>query len=340
MSRTTIKDVAAEAGVSLGTASRALSGNGSIAAPTRERVLAAARRLNFVPNAQAGSLRSERTRTIGLLIPDIRNPFFAELAHVVERRARSEGLSVMLCSADEDPQQMHDYATVLRRQRVDGIIVAPFSTARDSLRELQGSGTPLVFLDRTIPGMGVPAVVSDTRDAIADAVRYLVDQGARRIGYISGPSETTTGVERLAEFRAAAAASGVDVEIAHGDFQEHSGRLGMRSLLARGVDGVLASDSLMTIGAFKECRAAGVKPVQDLPFVGFDDIAPFALLQPSLPLICQDLHSMGTAAVQMLLTQLAGVTSSQELRLEAHLKLPSGSEADSAQPIDPHHHES
>lgn len=340
MSRTTIKDVAAEAGVSLGTASRALSGNGSIAAPTRERVLAAARRLNYVLNAQAGSLRSDRTRTIGLLIPDIRNPFFAELAHVVEQSARAEGLGVMLCSANEDPQQMHDYATVLRRQRVDGIIVAPFSTARESLQELQDSGMPLVFLDRTIPGMEVPAVVSDTRAAIAEAVTYLVAQGARKVGYISGPSETTTGVERLAEFRAAAEAAGVAVEIALGDFQERSGRLGMQSLLARGVDAVLAADSLMTIGAFKACRAAGVTPVQDLPFVGFDDIAPFALLQPPLPLICQDLHAMGTSAVRLLLAQLGGQTSSSELRLEAHLQLPAATGADAPQPIDRDHHES
>lgn len=340
MSRTTIKDVAAEAGVSLGTASRALSGNGSVAASTRERVLAAAHRLNFVPNGQAGSLRSERTRTIGLLIPDIRNPFFAELAHVVEQGARAEGLAVMLCSANEDPEQMQDHATVLRRHRVDGIIVAPFSTARESLQDLRDSGVPLVFLDRTIPGMGVPSVVSDTRRAITEAVTHLRSQGARNIGYISGPSETTTGVERLAEFRAAADAAGVRVEVAHGDFQEHSGRVGMRRLLERHVDAVLASDSLMTIGAFKECRSAGITPVKDLPFVGFDDIAPFALLQPALPLICQDLHAMGTSAVELLLAQLVGESPSRELRLQAHLKLPAAPEPGSQDSIHQDHHES
>ncbi|HLS33452.1 MAG TPA: LacI family DNA-binding transcriptional regulator [Brevibacterium sp.] len=107
-SRPTIKDIAAEAGVALGTASRALSGNGSIAAETRERMLAAAERLDFIPNAQARSLRSERTETMGLLIPDVRNPFFAELAHVVEREVRSSGLSVRLCNADEDPDLMRE----------------------------------------------------------------------------------------------------------------------------------------------------------------------------------------------------------------------------------------
>ncbi|MDO5617895.1 LacI family DNA-binding transcriptional regulator [Kocuria sp.] len=340
MSRTTIKDVAAEAGVSLGTASRALSGNGSVAAPTRERVLLVARRLNFVPNGQAGSLRSERTNTIGLLIPDIRNPFFAELAHVVEQGMRAEGLSVILCSANEDPEQMHDYATVLRRQRVDGIIVAPFSTAREPLQELRETGMPLVFLDRTIPGMGVPAVVSDTRIAIAEAVTYLVAQGAQKIGYISGPSGTTTGVERLAEFHAAAEDAGIAAEVAHGDFQELSGRLGMRSLLSKGINAVLAADSLMTIGAFKECRAAGIMPVRDLPFVGFDDIAPFALLQPPLPLICQDLQAMGASAVELLLAQLAGEKPSSQLRLQAHLRLPVDSRISLPNHVDQNCHES
>lgn len=322
MPSTTIKDIAAEAGVAVGTASRALSGNGSIAAPTRERVLEAAHRLNYVPNGQAGSLRSERTMTIGLLIPDIRNPFFAELAHIVERGARAAGFSVMLCSADEDPDQMRDYALVLRRQRVDGIIVAPFSTARESLLELKDSGIPLVFIDRTIPDLGVSAVVSATGTAIRAAVAHLVDDGARRIGCISGPSQTTTGIERLTEFTAAAADAGVDARIVHGDFQECSGRLGMRALLSEGVDAVLAADSLMTLGAVKECLAAGIVPVRDLRFIGFDDIAPLALLQPPLPLICQDIEAMGSAAVRLLSAQLAGEPPTEEIRLEARLRFP------------------
>src|SRR5690625_1897688 len=154
MSRPTIKDIAAEAGVALGTASRALSGKGAVAAETRQRVLAAAERLQYIPNAQARALRSERTETIGLLIPDVRNPFFAELAHVVEREARTAGLSVVLCSANEDPDLMRDYMLVLRRQRVDGIIVAPFSTAQDVLTTVKDAGMPLVLVDRPSPGMG------------------------------------------------------------------------------------------------------------------------------------------------------------------------------------------
>ncbi|MGP9604622.1 MULTISPECIES: LacI family DNA-binding transcriptional regulator [unclassified Brachybacterium] len=331
MSKPTIKDIAAEAGVALGTASRALSGNGSVAPETRERVLAAAERLNYIPNALARSLRSERSETIGLLIPDVRNPFFAELAHVVEREARSLGLSVVLCSANEDPALMRDYTLVLRRQQVDGIIVAPFSTARDTLLAVQDAGMPLVFVDRTIPGMGVPAVVSDTGPAISDAVAQLAVGGAQRLGFLSGPSQTTTGVERLAEFIAAAKATGIDTVIQHGDFQEESGRRGMRDLLEAGVDSVLTADSRMTLGAVRECLETGIVPVRDLPFIGFDDISPFALLQPPLPLICQDLEGMATTAVQLIQAQLRGESPHTEHRLPAQLRIPAALTVHTAQ---------
>lgn len=331
MSRTTIKDIAAAAGVALGTASRALSGNGSVAPATRDRVLAAAEKLEYIPNAQARSLRSERTETIGLLIPDVLNPFFAELAHVVEREARASGLSVVLCSADEDPEQMRDYTVVLRRQRVDGIIVAPFSTARRSLSSLQETGTPLVFVDRTIPEMGVPAVVSDTGPAIREAVSHLVADGAEFIGCISGPSQTTTGTERLAEFTAAAEDAGVEVHIRPGDFREASGREGMRALLSRGVDAVLTADSRMTLGAVQECLESGIVPARDLRFIGFDDISPFALLRPPLPLICQDLEAMATTAVHLLNAQLRGESPTAEHRIPAHLRLPPAPTASEAE---------
>lgn len=283
-------------------------------------MLAAAERLHYIPNAQARSLRSERTESLGLLIPDVRNPFFAELAHVVEREARAAGLSVLLCSANEDPELMAEYVLVLRRQRVDGIIVAPFATAQDTLATVKEAGIPLVFVDRTIPEMGVPAVVSDTGPAIHDAVRTLVAGGAQRLGFLSGPAQTTTGVERLAEFTDAATAAGVETVIQQGDFQEEAGRRGMQALLAAEVDAVLTADSRMTLGAVRECLEQGITPAGDLPFIGFDDIAPFALLRPPLPLICQDLEGMATTAVELLTAQPEGEAPAAEHRLPAHLR--------------------
>lgn len=302
----TIKDIAAAAGVAVGTASRALSGSGSIAPATRDRVLDAAKALNYIPNAQARALRSERTHTIGLLIPDVRNPYFGDLAHFIEAEARAHGFSVLLCSANEDPTLMHDYVRVLRHQRVDGIIAAPFFSARACLEELHDSGIPLVFVDRSIPDLDIPAVVSDTSAAIAAAVTDLHERGARTVGYISGPHDTSTGRERLDEFVRAAATLGVATQIVEGDFQEESGRLGMATLLDSGIDAVVAADSFMTLGALRTCLERQLLPGRDLTLVGFDETPASLLMRPALPLIIQGIEQMGTAAVGFLRSALAG----------------------------------
>src|SRR5690606_38401393 len=143
---------------------------------------AAAERLDFIPNAQARSLRSERTETIGLLIPDVRNPFFAELAHVVEREVRSSGLSVRLCNADEDPDLMRECTFVLRRQRVDGMIRGPPPPGREALPAGQGAAVPAVVVARALPGMGVPAVVSGIRRAIPGGGRPPCRRGGGERG--------------------------------------------------------------------------------------------------------------------------------------------------------------
>lgn len=296
----TIKDVATHAGVSLGTASRALSGTGSVAAATRQRVLEAADALNYVPNAHAGSLRTDRTATLGLLLPDVRNPYFGDLAHWLERSARPLGLSLLLATADENPQLMREHIRVLRGQRVDGIIAAPFFSAREDLAALHRSGMPLVFVDRMIPDLDVPAVISDTAPAIEQAVADLADRGAQRIGCISGPQDTSTGRARLAEVIAAASAHAIDLEVIAGDFQEASGHRAMSRFLPAGIDAVIAADSLMTVGAMRACLDAGLVPGRDIRLVGFDRTPATAIMRPALPLVTQDIEAMAAGAVARL----------------------------------------
>lgn len=317
MGRATIKDIAAAAEVSLATASRALSGTGSVSHGARERVLAAAEQLGYVPNGQARALRSERTQTIGLLIPDVRNLYFAELAHEIELALRQDGLSLVLCTANEDPEQMRIDADLLLRQRVDGIIIAPFFSGRPSVQKLLDAEVPLVFVDRTIDDMGVPAVISSTRQAITDAVEDLRASGARRIGYISGPSDTSTGRERKKEFCDAATAFGLEIETVDGDFRERSGTHGMNILLSRGVDAVLAADSSMTLGAVRACLDRSLVPGRDIALTGFDDVDQLSFVRPTLPLVCQDIGRMARIAVERLRQQLAGVPCPTRTRIDA-----------------------
>ncbi len=316
--RTTIREVAAAAGVSLGTASRALSGSGAVAPETRERVLAAAAELDFRPNGHARSLRSSHSKSVGLLIPDVRNPYFAQLAHEVELDARSRGVSTLLCNADEDPDQLRHYVEVLRERRVDGVIVAPFLDAEKSLTRLRADGIPTVYVDRFIPGSDTASVTGDTAEAIGQAVGLLASLGHTVIGCISGPEQTSTGRERRQQIEDAAQAQGLDLVTVQGDFQEESGRRGADELLRRGVAAIIAADSLMTLGALRACRAHGVTLGSDIDLIGFDDIPVFTLTTPTMTVIDQDIERMAHEATAMLAALQAGedVTS---VRLPATL---------------------
>lgn len=311
MQTTTIRDVAARAGVSVATVSRVLSDHPSTSPASRAKVLAAATELGFRPNAQARSLRKTRTNTIGVLVSDVRNPFFAEIAHTVAQTAIASDIATLLCNADESTEQQDHCLDLLVSQRVDGMIVTPQGDGSGSLREVLTLGLPVVFVDRTIDGVDVPSVTSDNRTGITEAVAHLADLGHRRIGYVAGPQETSTGRERLASYRQAVADLGLDGDpelIYQGDFQAASGVAGAKALLdlADPPTAMLAADSLMTFGVLRECQERGVRIGADLSVIGYDDIDTFGMVHPPLTVIAHDPARMGALAVAMIRDLLAG----------------------------------
>lgn len=323
MRAVTIHDVAALAGVSAATASRVLSGHPATSLDSRTRVAAAATELGFRPNAQARSLRKTRTDTIGVVVSDIRNPFFAEIAHTAEQRAREAGLATLLCNANESTDQQDMYLDLLVTQRVDGIIVAPQGDGSGSLREVLALDIPTVFVDRTIEGVDVPSITSDNVTGIADAVAHLVGLGHRRIGYVAGPQATSTGRQRLTAFRDAVARQGADADptlVFQGDFQVSSGVDGARHLLDLDdpPTALLAADSLMTLGVLTVCRERAVTIPEELSVVGYDDIDAFQLVSPQITVIPHDPARTGELAVEMLTRTLAGEPP-ESVVLDAHL---------------------
>ncbi|CAA9261369.1 MAG: Transcriptional regulator, LacI family [uncultured Arthrobacter sp.] len=310
MKQITIKDVADAAGVSKATASRVLSGHPATSQEARKAVEAAAGRLGFRPNAQARSLRKTRTQTIGLLLPDVRNPFFGDLAHAVEQRARSFGYMTLFGNANENVAQQDEYIDVMLSQRVDGVIAAPQGDG-GNLDQLLRSGVPVVFVDRVLDTMEVPSVSPDNSTGIHDAVKHLTARGHRRIGYIAGPQSTSTGRERLRSYKEALAATGADTDaelIFLGDFQAASGAEGARTLLdlPNPPTALLAADSLMSIGAVGVCNERGIAIGPDLAFVAHDDIDAFNLINPPLTVIAHDIDAMGRLAVDMLMSVIGG----------------------------------
>src|SRR4051794_24367768 len=222
-----IKDVAAHAGVSVATVSRVLNSNPSVTQLTRDRVYAAMAALNYRPNAVARSLRTEATKTLGLIIGDILNPFFTELARAVEDEAREAGYTVVIGNADERANQQDHYVRTLLEQRVDGLIICPTAEVTPLVEEVSRSGLPLVFLDRTLPGIDVPSVRADGTQAIMELIAHLRTLGHRRIAFISGPGILSTGRERTQAFLAAAAREGLEIPeeyVQAGDFRAASGQ--------------------------------------------------------------------------------------------------------------------
>lgn len=318
----TIKDVAAHAGVSVGTASRVLSGNPSTSASSRERVQAAVAELGYRPDARARSLRSTRSHTVGLLVSDIRNPFFADVAHGAEQAALRSSLVTLLANANEDVRQQDAYLESFLTQRVDGIIIAPQGQDSAHLRTL-ARDVPLVFVDRTVEGFDVPSVTTDNARGIEQAVAHLAERGHHRIGYIGGPRAISTGRARYEAFVEAIRHHGLDEApglITRGDFQVASGTRAAELLLSadKPPTALLAADSLMAIGALKALRRRGVRIGSDVDVVAFDDIEWFSELNPPLTVVSHDAEAMGSTAMRLLLDVMSG-GEPQSVVLPTHL---------------------
>ncbi|MFJ6655947.1 LacI family DNA-binding transcriptional regulator [Streptomyces sp. NPDC091377] len=326
-----IKDVAAAAGVSVATVSRVLNAHPSVSADARARVLAAVEALGYRPNAVARSLRTDQTRTLGLVIPDVLNPYFTELARSVEDEARALGYSVIIGNADERPEIQDHHVRTLLDRRIDGLLVSPTDSPTASpadggtplLADAARAGTPMVFVDRWIPGVDVPVVRSDGRAAVRDLVAHLHALGHRRLAIIAGPPSTTTGSERVDAFREAMAEYGIplpDAWIGQGDFQAESGRRATEAFLAlpEPPEVVFAADNLMALGALDALRARGLRVPDDIALAAFDDIRWFVHTDPPITAIAQPTGELGRAAVRALVDVIEG-RSPRSVTLPARL---------------------
>jgi DNA-binding LacI/PurR family transcriptional regulator len=311
--RPTIHAVAEAASVAISTVSYALNGSPRIATETRERVLAAAARLGYEPNEAARSLKRRRSGAIGLIVPDLINPFFATVAAAVEEEARSAGLVLVLCSSDARTEREAQYASLLRSQRLDGVIhlsgTGVPSAALVALAEIE----PIVFVDERVPGMDAAFVGSDNRTGARDAARHVLACGHRRLGIIAGPSGLWTAAERLAGYREAFAEIGLDpasVQVAEGDYRIDSGYAAARQLLGGSrptrPTALLVANDLMAIGACRYAQDARLRVPDDLGVVGYDDVPLAALVTPALTTVRQPAFEMGRCAARLLLDRIAG----------------------------------
>jgi LacI family transcriptional regulator len=269
----------------------------------------AIRTLRFHPNVFARSLRRKRSDTIGHLIPDITNPYFAEAAKGVEDAAQRAGLAVLLCDSENDPDREVRYLDILKDRRVDGLL---YVTAGDgsSLRSIW-RGAPLVIMDREVPGVQAASVTTDNEQGAFEVTRLLLAAGHRRVGFLAGPRRLEPARLRLRGYRRALRLAGVADDakwIRRCPFTVEGGRLAMEALLrvAPPPTAVVASNDVMALGAIQAAEKAGLRVPDDISVVGFDDIPLAALTRPPLTTVAQPVRRMGEVAVELLLAQLRG----------------------------------
>ena len=305
----TIKDVAREAKVSVGTASQALGDSPAVRESTRHRVLAVAKRLRYQPSALARGLVTRRTHTVGLLISDIANPFFIRAVRAVEDVAQEKGYNVILCNTDEDPTKETQYLRVLVEKRVDGIILATTAGTLQAVRDVRWRRIPLVLFDRELPGIATNVVKVDGVLGGRLGTEHLLGLGHRRIAIIHGPVVRSTGAERLQGYLLALRAAGVRPDpalIREGNFKQDSGRELARQFLDHSPrpTALFCTNNLMTVGALQALGERGVRIPSDLSLVGYDDMEWWTLTHPPLTTVGQPVYDLGSEAMRLLLEQI------------------------------------
>lgn len=320
----TIIDVAAQAGVSTATVSRVLSQPDRVAPPTRERVIAAVRLLDYRPNVAARALRTLRAAKILLTVPDISNPFFASVIRGAEEAARDAGYAVIVGDTRHDPEVEDQYAEMLSRREVDGLIFLGhrLPASLEAFVSRKGSAAPIVNGCEYSPDLGVPSVHIDNAAASAEAMDHLFDLGHRAIGIITGPRISPISRDRLAGAVGAAEHRGLRdrLLVRVGDYSAESGFQQARDLLAQGITTLFCFSDEMAMGALGAVDGAGLSCPRDVSVMGFDDLPLARYLHPPLTTIAQPKGLIGRRTVELLVDILRGAANPRE-QVTLHHKL-------------------
>lgn len=313
MSRLTMEEIARLAGVSKSTVSKVFSNDERISATTRNKVLKIAKKFNYRPSKIPGSLKSKKTRAIGLMLPNIMNPFFPGIIKGVEDVALENGYMVVFCNTDEQIEKETLYFQMFEDRWIDGIIISGVTgeskEEKRYIQELHRKGIHLVLIDREIEGYFTNVVMIDNRGAAFKATKHLLDLGHRRIGLISAPLKIKIFTERHRGYREALAENGIDFDedlVVEGDQTSRSGEEAVKYFLSlkNPPTAIFATNDVMAIGALRELQRNNLKVPQDVSVIGFDDIPLASLVSPPLTTIAQPIYEIGAQAMNLLIRSI------------------------------------
>lgn len=326
--KVTIYDVAREADVSLATVSRVINNSANVKESTRRRVQAAIDRLGFEPNLVASALMTKRTRLIALLVPDISNPFYAEVAWGVEDGAAEMAYNCVICNVGGDTDKQAEYVTVLRRKGIDGIIFGTANHDDELVLELSRGGYPMTLMARDVPAARANRVLVDDGAGGALAARHLLRLGHRRPAMLTEPERIHSSRERARGFEAVFAEAGVRPRMLAADGSDIKAGREIGAHLFSQPDpptAVFAANDLLALGVMQAARDAGLRIPEDVSIIGFDGTVMADVAQPPLTTIVQPMRDMGQAAVKLLLDSLQEGAPLRKLVMEPQLRIGSTS---------------
>jgi LacI family transcriptional regulator len=305
----TIREVAEIAKVSPTTVSHVVNNTRFVSDDVRTRVVAAMRELNYRPNALARSLRRGETHTLGLILPDSANPFFAEVGHAIEGAAFALGYSVILCNTENDDNKERLYTEVLENKQVDGMIFVAAGENHEAISAIGKNGLPLVVVDRDMCSLELDTVTTDNHHGGMIATQHLLSLGHQIIGCITGPSNITPSAERVTGYNSALRQAGILVEeslLVRGDFHAPSGYSAAMQILQRHLrpTAIFVCNDMMAIGALRAAAQLGLRVPEDVAIVGFDDIELASYTTPPLTTVAQPKQEIGQLAVKLVFERM------------------------------------
>ena len=306
-----LQEVADRAKVSIATVSRVLNKSEKVVPETRAAVEQALRDLSYRPSRVARRLRMKdgRAHLVGLIIPDIQNPFYAEIARGVEDAAYAAEYALLLCNSDESLEKERFYLDVMRDESVDGLVLPPFDETDEAVMEVVRTGMPIVCVDRSLSKARTDLVEVDNYQGAFEAVTHLVERGHQNIALIEGRTHVSTSRERRRGYLDALEAKGVPLRkdlMRVGDFKQESGRVMTTELLAlrKPPTALFVLNNLMTVGALAAIHQRGLRIPTDVAIVGFDDLPWAEALDPPLTVVRQPAYEVGRQAMELLLKRI------------------------------------
>ncbi|CAH0120659.1 Catabolite control protein A [Paenibacillus sp. CECT 9249] len=308
LKKLTVKDIAKQSGVSTATVSRVLNNTGYVSEQARENVLETIQKLNYQPNLIARSLKQKKTRTVGIILPDMTNPYFMSIARQIQRKLMSEGYHLLLMDSEEDAGKESESLDFLMEKRVEALIIAGTGKNREKLKMVDSLGIHVILIDRRLEGLKFDVIAEDNRSVSAEAVALLLERGHRRIGVINGPKSVVTAKERFAGVNDAFAASGLTLDeryVYSGDYTKQSGVAAIRHLMKLSPEptAVFSANNEMTYGLYLGLHEMGI-PTDHVEVVSFGDLEFSALFRHKLSVIRQNPYEIGDAAGEQVLKRL------------------------------------